>query len=194
MLLGLFSVFTGTALLYLAYNLAEDGGLNASLTIIGPVVLLFGARITYVDAKAYMAYRRAVRTYLNGPDAGHVYPPDDIVHHRRVRQVMLEGIHNGTIRQSNKGLNPTIAFDRRRHKLILFHILFSPDNDYKMYRRWRRTYQTIDQATRAAIETEAKVFHTVDHQPKYVHRTNEAIHTHQRNTPWCLIWSGLGAP
>jgi hypothetical protein len=157
MILGLISIILGIFILIILWPFS----LNSFSSVATIVVLLsligFGGRIFYVDFNKFKKERKLVNDYLKTTNQLLAskdipfYPSYEILKHNKIIKKVTELINTRNIENAKPILNNQTSFQGAKLKFLFFSWIFKENDDYRIYKTWKKIYKHVDKATQKTI-------------------------------------------
>jgi len=157
MILGLISFIMGIFIFIILWPFTFES-FNSIATLIALLLLIgFGGRIFFIDLKSFLKYKKQEYSYLNNiselleKNQVAYYPTYDLVKHKKVLNKVKELIETKQIKDAQPILNNDISFHGARLKFLFFSWIFKENDEYTVYKSWKRIYHHINHATKKVI-------------------------------------------
>jgi hypothetical protein len=198
MILGLVSIIFGVLVLMIIYPYSFDSFSSITTYLALVLLIVFGSRIFYVDFKQYLKHNKEKDVYLAEmnqqlslnqiPD----YPSYEVIRNSKVLRKVTKLITFGQIKNAQPILNNDIAFKASQLKFMFFSWLFKENDEYRIYKTWKKVYKRINAATYDVIsnliDDLKQGSYLVDiANSKTEHLTSGSYILKQENQTWTLI-------
>lgn len=157
MILGLISITLGILLLIILWPFSLNSFSSVATIVVLLLLTVFGSRIFYVDFIKYKKEQKLVNDYLKSIDNALLngetpdYPAYEIFKHHKVIKKVIELINSRNIRNAEPLLNNQTSFHGAKLKFLFFSWIFKENDDYRIYKTWKKIYKHIDKATQKTI-------------------------------------------
>lgn len=157
MILGLISMILGMFLLIVLWPFSLSSFSSVATIVVLLLLIGFGSRIFYVDFIKYQKEKKLVNDYLKTTNDACLkrdipeYPTYEILKHNKVLKKVIELINTRNIRNAEPILNNQTSFHGAKLKFLFFSWIFKENDDYRIYKTWKKIYKHIDKATQKTI-------------------------------------------